>query len=257
MTTQDTWSNSIPFREFRVPYLPELFPRASKALALDGHEKLLDIACGTGKLAFGFAPYVASLTGVDVELPMLEIARQYADANGVKIDLIHSRVEDMPHDIGPFDMVTIGKAHWFLDASKAVPKIEALLAESGKILVCGAFSESPWQATFLRVRKNWSTKPGKPHITPDDFFADSNFRRSEIIVLERHHVISLDYVVKRAFAFPGTTVASLGDKAEDFAADLKQSLSPFLVNDQLTETMKNTGYIFSRKTNNHILRKWY
>ena len=257
MTTQDTWSNSIPFREFRVPYLPELFPQASKALALQGHERLLDIACGTGKLAFGFAPYVASLTGIDPELPMLENARQYANANGVNINLIHSRVEDMPEDIRPFELVTIGKAHWFLDASKAVPKIDSLLAEGGKILVCGAFSDSLWQATFLRIRKSWSTTPEKPRITPDEFFANSNFRRNGTFVLEKRHVIPLDHAVKRALAFPGTTVASLGGKMEDFAAALKKSLSPFLVNNELKETLKNTAHIFSREADNHVPRRWY
>ncbi|MGO8754256.1 MAG: class I SAM-dependent methyltransferase [Gallionellaceae bacterium] len=256
MKFRDTWSNSIPFREFRVPYFPELFPETSKILGLKGHEKLLDIACGTGKLAFGFAPYVASLTGVDVELPMLENARQYANANDIKINLIHSKVEDMPQDIGSFDVVTIGKAHWFLDASKAVPKIDALLAEEGKILVCLAHSESPWASTFLRVREKWANFE-KPHITPDNFFAGSSFGRSGMIVLEKRHVISPDYLVKRAFAIPGTTVASLGDKAEDFAADLKQSLSPFLVNNELTETLKNIGYVFSRNAINRVRRMWY
>ncbi len=196
MKSRDTWSNSIPYREFRAPYFPELFTRASGILELKGHERLLDIACGTGTLAFGFAPYVASLTGVDTELPMLESARQYANANGFKINLIHSKVEDMPQDIGPFDLVTIGKAHWFLDASKAVPKIDALLAEDRKILVCIARCESPWQSTFTRVRRNWAGS-GKPHITPDDFFTDSNFRRSGMVVLEKRHVISLDYVVEK------------------------------------------------------------
>ncbi|MBI3903759.1 MAG: methyltransferase domain-containing protein [Nitrosomonadales bacterium] len=243
------WSKTIPHRSYREPYLPRFFQDAARLLPLHGHERLLDIACGTGTVAFGFAPFVSSLTGVDMELPMLENARQHAETHNIDIHLIHSRMEDIPTETGPFDIMVMGKAHWYLDARMVIPKMDALLKEHGKILVCLATAEAPWRATFFQVLLKWAPDfPwGRLDINPGHFFEGSRFQISDKIVIQRPHMVTPDYLVKRAYGYPATPASKLGDQAEYFAADLKQALSPFMENGKLVEKLKTVGFIFSRK----------
>src|ERR1035437_3644980 len=63
------------YARYREPYSQEFFRTAGEQLALRGDEALLDIGCGPAPLAIGFAPFVASCTGLDPEPGMIEAAR--------------------------------------------------------------------------------------------------------------------------------------------------------------------------------------
>ncbi len=88
------WSETIGCREYRHPYLPDFFRGVAAAIPLTGTEDLLDLGCGVGEVALGFAPFVASLTGMDLEQPMLDALGNRALAMGINMRLINSRVED-------------------------------------------------------------------------------------------------------------------------------------------------------------------
>ncbi|HEV2162200.1 MAG TPA: class I SAM-dependent methyltransferase [Stellaceae bacterium] len=97
----------------REPYPPEFFSAVAGALKLDGREALIDLGTGPGLLALGFAPYVGRIVGVDPEPAMIAEARRAAAAARVEFRLLEGRAEDVPANLGPFDLVTIGRAlHW-------------------------------------------------------------------------------------------------------------------------------------------------
>jgi predicted TPR repeat methyltransferase len=108
------WSETIGYRDYLPPYLPDFFRAVAEAVPLTGTEDLLDLGCGGGEVALGLAPFVRSLTGMDLEQPMLDEAHNRALEMGVNMRLIHSKVEDAPADLGRFHLITMGRAHWFM-----------------------------------------------------------------------------------------------------------------------------------------------
>lgn len=92
---------------YREPYASAFFRTVAEQLALRGDEALLDIGCGPGPLAIGFAPLVGSCTGLDPEAAMIEAAKAAAEEAGVHLDLRLGRMEDFPAG-QMFDLVTIG-----------------------------------------------------------------------------------------------------------------------------------------------------
>jgi len=46
------------YARYREPYPPEFFKKSAEQIALRGNESLLDVGCGPGLLAIGFAPFV-------------------------------------------------------------------------------------------------------------------------------------------------------------------------------------------------------
>jgi demethylmenaquinone methyltransferase / 2-methoxy-6-polyprenyl-1,4-benzoquinol methylase len=71
---------------------------------------LLDIACGTGDLAFEALKQMprARITGVDLTLPMLDLFQQKIDQRKTQITVQEGDVEDLQFADSSFDAVTIG-----------------------------------------------------------------------------------------------------------------------------------------------------
>jgi demethylmenaquinone methyltransferase / 2-methoxy-6-polyprenyl-1,4-benzoquinol methylase len=76
------------------------------------HPKILDIACGTGDLAFEAIKQIpgAEITGSDITLPMLDLFRKKIDKRGLKMKVEEGDVEDLKYPDNSFDAVTIGFA---------------------------------------------------------------------------------------------------------------------------------------------------
>src|SRR5262245_66332732 len=98
------------YEQYRPPYPAEFFQAVAQGLALSKQHTLIDLGTGPGPLAFGFAPYVGRVVGVDPEPEMLAAARAAAARAGADVTFIEGRAEDLPDNIGSFDVVTIGRA---------------------------------------------------------------------------------------------------------------------------------------------------
>lgn len=74
-------------------------------LQLEPGERVLDLATGTGEVAFRAARAGAVVSACDVAEPMLEKARRSAAEQGLAIAFKQANVEYLPYDDGSFDVV--------------------------------------------------------------------------------------------------------------------------------------------------------
>src|SRR5262245_59905556 len=95
-----------PYWRYREPYLPKFFSAAAEEMNLSRTHRPVDIGCGGGAVAFGFAPFAGSVIGVDIAEHELAVARTEAERRKLKIDFIHSGPEDIPDHLAPIDVVT-------------------------------------------------------------------------------------------------------------------------------------------------------
>lgn len=227
------FDSTVPFyARYREPYPATFFLEVSRRAGLHGNDRLIDIGCGPGSLAIGFAPYVKSCVGVDVETEMLEAARVEAARAGVHLDLLQARIEDLPSDIGRFQAVTIGRAlHWF-DREEAIAVLERIVDSSGWIAICGTRAHNAasqgWTGKFHDVRRAWSSDPDESryHINLEDWFGGSRFRRVEDIEVTEHHRITIQDLIGRALSLSTTSPKVLGDRRTDFEAAMNGALEP-------------------------------
>ena len=68
-------------------------------------QRLLDVGCGAGREAVGFARAGLSVVGIDLAPAMIALARERARAAGVTIELAVAEPLTMPASAGPFDAV--------------------------------------------------------------------------------------------------------------------------------------------------------
>lgn len=105
--------------------------RRALALArIAPHHRVLDLACGTGDLAFGSAVMARQVVGLDVTLRMLDLARQRAGA-GRRPDFVAGDMVSLPIGSTAIDVVTVGYG------LRNVPDLERALAEIVRVLVPG------------------------------------------------------------------------------------------------------------------------
>jgi len=81
-------------------------------------QAILDLACGEGTFAMAMAGQGFQVTGVDLSMPMLELARGRARQEGVAVSFFHQDMRFLSLE-GPFDLATcwFDSLNYLLEAS--------------------------------------------------------------------------------------------------------------------------------------------
>src|SRR5204863_7350641 len=73
-------------------------------LGLGEGSRVLDLACGRGRISIGLAQHGCRVTGLDLSPRSLELARSDAEAAGVEIEFVRRDMRDLDAE-GEFDAV--------------------------------------------------------------------------------------------------------------------------------------------------------
>jgi SAM-dependent methyltransferase len=98
------WS-SAPFERI-AEVITEMHVTLVERLAPQPGERWLDLACGTGDVAFHAAQAGATVTGSDLSPTLVETARQRADELGLDLTLEVADCQALPYADGSFDVVS-------------------------------------------------------------------------------------------------------------------------------------------------------
>src|SRR5689334_17597890 len=190
------------YEQYRPPYPAEFFRAVAQELALSRQHALIDLGTGPGLLARGFAPYAGRVVGVDPEPRMLAAAREAAARAGAGVTFLEGRAEDLPADIGGFDVVTIGRALHWMDRNALGPLFGRLVASGGAIVVCTSSSvrdaRNPWLAEYDVARRSWSDEGllrdagngERTHRNLADVLGPAGFGVVETVRVETAHHVS-------------------------------------------------------------------
>jgi ubiquinone/menaquinone biosynthesis methyltransferase len=91
----------------------------------------LDLACGTGDIAFRLASRGARVVGLDITPRMLELARQRPEASAQRVAFVAGDMTALPFPSRSFDVITTGYG------LRNVPLLSAALAEIARVLKDG------------------------------------------------------------------------------------------------------------------------
>ncbi len=246
------------YEQYRQPYPAEFFREVVARLNLDKRHALIDLGTGPGVLALGFTPHVGRVVGVDPEPAMLAAARAAAKRAGADITFIEGRAEDLPADIGNFDVVTIGRALHWMDHSALGPVFARLVAPGGAIVICSSFSardgSNPWLEEYDAARRRWSDeellvgsrKGEHAHRNPNDVLGPLGFGVVDTIMVKATHQIGATDLARRVLTHSSSSPAALGDKAEAMLADIEARLLRFSRDGALKETLMSAASVARR-----------
>lgn len=228
------------YDRYRVPYPSSLIDDLARRAALSGTGRLLDLACGPGRVTFALAEHFADVVAVDQE----EEAIRYAAAVAVERGASHitwrsGRAEDA--DIGgSFELVTVGDAFHRLDRPRIAARATRWLQTAGHIALLSTSmpwqGSAPWQEAAMELVVHWMEVTGSLRNIPANL-ADTVTDSPHLAVLAgaglevvgtyeftASHRWTLEALIGFAHSTSILSRAALGDHAEAFERDLRDRL---------------------------------
>jgi SAM-dependent methyltransferase len=231
------------YDRYRLPYPEAMLTDLVARARVGGQGRLLDLACGTGQLAFPLRRWFAEVWAVDQEADMAEKVRAKAAAIGAAdVRPVTSSAEALDVEPGCFELVVIGNAFHRLDRDLIARRILGWLRPGGCLALCWSSGpsagEEGWQRALAATVDRWRTALGAEHRVPAGWelprqqrpesrvLADAGFEvegQREFTTEHRWSVPELAGYIRSTSVLPASV---LGDQAAAFDADLAAALSP-------------------------------
>lgn len=229
----------------RPPYHPPLYDFLVELVPC--HRRVLDLGCGTGKLAHGLAAHFEHVDAVDPSLPMLRLAD---DGRHDNITWIHGFAETALLD-GPYDLMVAGASIHWMDHAALFPRLAGLLAGYGVLAVLGGdhAHDTPWEGEWEGFLARWLDRLGDRYSPGEYRAAMTAFRPWMDIagerVFEDRFSQSIDDFIECQHSRASWSRANLGPLTAEFDADLRALLRPHARNGTLYYTTR-TEIIWGR-----------
>lgn len=213
---------------FRPAYPPALYDAMLELSP--GRGAVLDLGCGTGKLAGPLAAHFARVDALDPSVPMLAAAASaYPDT---RIRWLTGTAEDV--DWGPpYDLVCAGASIHWLDHERLMPRLSESLSTGAWLMVIdgdGAW-QPPWQAEWIDFIARWLERMGRRH-DEIEYLAAMNRYQEFVVVGGRREFVSavtqpVDEFVACQHSRASWARALMGpERSAGFDAELAELLTP-------------------------------
>ncbi|MFG2133307.1 class I SAM-dependent methyltransferase [Streptomyces sp. NPDC048751] len=252
------------YDRFRLSYPDAMLTDLSRRTSPSGHGRLLDLACGTGQLAFPLRDRFADVWAVDAEFDMTHVIRAKAAAtmDTAHFRAITAKAEELDMEAGSVELIVIGNAFHRLRRDLVAQRALTWLEPGGYLALC--WSTSPWagplawQQAFESLLRRWQETLGATSRIPpgaeqqrqadpdQDVLSRAGFAPAERHQFTAEHhwtIVELAGHVRSTSFLPPSVLA---DRAPAFDVDLMTELGPYAIDGRLTETV-SFAYDLARK----------
>ena len=230
--------------------------------ALQPGEVVLDVACGTGvttRLAKQSVGETGGGTGLDINAPMLQVARDVAA--GLEIEWIESDVSDSGLASDSFDAVISQHGyHYFPDKVRALAELRRILSPGGRIVMSiwnghSAYTHALCDAVERHISPEVASKQRGQRLTPSPdnlktALHDAGFKDAGVKTqtLEISVPVAREFVPLHLGSMPiAAAFHALGEaEKQNLVNDVEEALSAYAVGDRLVYT-DTVNVAFGRK----------
>lgn len=251
-------STAAGYARFRLGYPDRLIRQVIALTGLQPGDAVLDLGSGPGLLALPFAQAGMAVTAVDPEPEMLEALQAAAISAQLAIQSLPGSSFAMPSGIGPFRLVTIGRAFHWMDRAATAAALDRIILPGGALALFDdeilKTAENRWW-TVLDAIANRYGAAAAPH---REARADPNHRSHESILLESpfpvlettgvilRRDLSTDDVVGLAGSLSVTSQAALGKRARVFEDDLRRAMADLSPEGRFTQLAEMRALVARR-----------
>jgi SAM-dependent methyltransferase len=256
------------YDRYRLPYPQEMLGELVMDADVSGLGRLLDLACGTGQLAFPLRSFFAEVWAVDQEPDMVQLVQQKADQLGaVNVRGVIANAETLDAEPGHFELAVIGNAFHRLNRDLVAARLSGWLRPGGHVALCWSSGprerDQPWQRAFNAMVERWQEELGAADRVPANWagpsrqrpdsqvMSDAGFQaagRREFTIEHAWSVATLaGYVRSTSYL----TDPVLGDRGAEFDADLAATLAPFAVDGAFRQTVSYACDLYGRYLSSH------
>jgi SAM-dependent methyltransferase len=251
------------YDRYRLPYPQAMTGDLIQRAGVSGEGRLLDLACGTGQLAFPLRRWFSEVWAVDREPGMVAVVRAKAAAAGAEnIRPLVGDAETLDARPGHFELAVIGNAFHRLDRDLVATRLLRWLRPGGCVALCWSYGphqgDEEWQRALAATLDRWRAALGVEDRVPANWDEPRRLRPDHQLLAEAgfevagHHEFAVGHRWSlpelsgfiRSTSFLPSSV--LGDREAAFDADLAAALGPFAKDGALAETV-SFAYDLARK----------
>ena len=229
------------YEQGRPPYASALIRRVAGACGLGPQHRVLDLGCGPGPLARGFAPLAAEVVAMDPSADMLAEARTLA-AGTPNIRFVAGSSYDLGPELGPFHLVVMGRSFHWMDRVETLRRLDRMVDPSGAVAffrdAAPAVPANAWRARWREIRERYETGGGRQRngdwVAHEAVLLASPFARLETFGVIERRAVDLETVVKRTLSMSSTSPSKLGARTEAMIAELRAALAG--IHEEVVET---------------------
>lgn len=236
------------YERYRLAYPYRLIQRVAGLAGLKPGDAVLDLGCGTGMLAIPFAQAGMAVTAMDPEPEMLAATQAAATAAGVQVALLQASSHDLTPDMGPFRLVTIGRAFHWMDRAATLGVLDRIVTPGGGVVLFHdahpPVEENAWFKTICDLsarHRRKGAEHGGGHRRYESFLFNSAFTELDGLSVTIRQPLTVDDIVGRAFSMS----ASVPDRAA-LAAELTAALRETSPDGKFTEVAEMVALLARR-----------
>ena len=148
------------YTKYRPPYLESLINSLLKEADIKKNDKLLDLACGSGRLSIPLAKYFNEVVAVDLEEEMIFVGKKTAEDLNIKnIQWLIGKAEEFTASPETFKLITIGDAFHRLDQLSVLQNVFRVLKTGGYLAIIGGsifiHGDRDWQKLLNKILLKW------------------------------------------------------------------------------------------------------
>lgn len=236
------------YRYGRPPYSPQLEAVLTKELGLDGSGRLLDGGCGPGILTVRLAHLFEEVVGLDPDAAMLAEGRRAAEERRItNIRWVQALAEELPEAApGPYRLVTFGSSLHWTDEQRVMEAVYDMLEPGGALAMIVHTVEGrpeppspgPPRIPHAELEALVEKYLGPKRRAGQGFTPARDHRFEDVLVRTRFGtpeeifapgipdlIRDTESVLAGYFSFSYSAPHLFGDRADDFARDVRELLA--------------------------------
>ena len=250
---------NVPFyARYRLGYPERLIAWAIAHTGAKPGDAVMDLGCGPGLLSIPFARQGLNITGVDPEPAMLDAGREAARDAGVAVAFRLGSSYDLPSDIGPFKLVTMGRAFHWMDGPATLAMLDAHVVPGGAVVLMHDLHtktvENRWRKVLHEVGNAFgreeehhvAARSRSDFASHESVLMNSPFGHLERISVFVTRAMSVDDIVGLAFSLSTSSPQKLGARKDEFETRLRTRLADIAPDGRFTELAEMTALIATR-----------
>ena len=253
------FQSAVPYYQiYRLAYPERLIARVVALLGLKPGDAVLDLGAGPGSLSLPLARLGMAVTAADPEPEMLAAAEAVAKTESVPLTLWRGGSYDLTPAMGPYKLVTIGRAFHWMDRLATLAMLDRIIAPGGAVALFHdahpVLPENEWFKTLCKVGDRYG-RAAQPHIAErkalghrryEPFLYQSAFTKLDGLSVTIRKPITEDEIVGRAFSQSTTSPEKLGERTDAFEAELRERLLALSADGQFIEIAEMVALVARR-----------
>ena len=220
--------------KYRTPYLESMLNSLIKITAIKTKDRLLDLACGPGRLSIPLAKYFNEVVAIDLEEEMITAGKNHAKNMGVNNILWKiGKAEEINEKLESFKLTTIGDAYHRLDQLCVLNKVSEALTKGGFIAIIGGASiiangNRSWQTILNKTLSKWY----KPNISGNsnnweqvpNSLIDFGFKDVMTNVFEETITLTVEEIIGFLYSMSIFSTNIIGNDKKEFEKTITDNL---------------------------------